>query len=100
MPSESSFMFANKRDAIPQRHGSHRIAYIESLEGSATDDKTTQGGEEAFDTIWSDQEAMQGTTGKTKSWETHCSCPQTNSLAQSIARHRWENGHACLSWMP
>jgi hypothetical protein len=39
MPSESCFMFANERAAIPQRHGSHRLAYIESLEGSAIDDK-------------------------------------------------------------
>ena len=59
MLSESCFMFANERAAIPQRHGSLRIASIESLEGSATDDKTIQGGAEVFDTIRSDQEAMQ-----------------------------------------
>jgi hypothetical protein len=40
MQSESRFMFVNERATIPQRHGSHRIAYIESLEGSAIDDKT------------------------------------------------------------
>jgi hypothetical protein len=52
-------MFADERAAIPQRHGSDRIAYIGSLEGGATDDKQHRAGRKVFDTIRSDQEAMQ-----------------------------------------
>jgi hypothetical protein len=100
MPSESCFMFANERE-LPFLNvmgviGSH---ISNRSRGSATDDKQHRAERKYLIRFVVIRKQCKGTIGKTKSLETHCNCPQTNGLAQPIARHRWKNRpwlHACI----